>query len=516
MTGSTSRCKVHAGLLRRCGNPPVEGLEICQPCLDILLNEPDPQRRRTLAVTENLPRSVVERLAGDPDGHVRARVAAQSDLPPTLAQQFASNTEISPLVWRALASSIHALPNAGDLISTGDPLTLATLAAQPDLDCELLDQLTDHPDPDVSTSAIATRAGLRPDPTIRHRIDQAAHTDTRPITAPPKGTPAPVPLPSPPTSPVQTVRHRPCVQPSRTATSIVIDDDPADLHTSTSHVEEIPGLLPPPPRTASLSPEPVPLTTTVAAVPEAPVMPVIADELLDEERLTEVESAILHWQDPPSESANTEDAAGDVSSRPPAPSSEFHSVRTLAFVGAAAVVVAIIVGIAQLTHDPHSIPLAIPPMTTGQMATATTGPTPSTAAATTAPSSTNPSAPPSTAPPGPAPTLPPVPPPPTPRPADPAPVEAPPVPSGPVTRSIQVTSASGRFCGSVQVTVNYSPSPASVIVHDDRGRQVGGWSGPSGQTRTLTLTEPSSALLLTVNTTGTGLAASASATGDSC
>ena len=90
MTSSTRRCKVHARSLRRCGNPSVGCLEICQPCLDILLDEADPQRRRTLAASENIPASVVERLACDRDEHVRARVAARADLGPALAQRVAA------------------------------------------------------------------------------------------------------------------------------------------------------------------------------------------------------------------------------------------------------------------------------------------------------------------------------------------------------------------------------------------------------------------------------------------
>ena len=301
MTVNTRRCKVHIGTLRRCGNAAINGLEICEPCLDTLLAEDDPRRRRNLAVLEDLPTLVVERLAKDPDQHVRARIATRPDLSPTLALQFASDAESSPIVWRALAVSSHGVQNAEALVATGDPLTLATLVTHPGLDGELLDQLADHSDPDVSTSAIATRAGLRPNPTIRHRIDQAARADTRPITSPPKGTPAPVPLPSPPATPVQSVQQRPSVRSSRVVPSSVPAENPVDLHASTSHSEEVPGPLRPPPSLALTPPGPLP--TAAVSVPETLLIPVVVPGPLGEVKPVEVDTAIGPWQGPPSEAA---------------------------------------------------------------------------------------------------------------------------------------------------------------------------------------------------------------------
>lgn len=514
MTSSISHCKVHAGLLRRCGNPPVEGLEICQPCLDILLNEPDPQRRRALAATGNLPRSLVERLAGDPDEHIRALVAARSDLPPTLAQQFASNTESSPLVSRALAGSSNALLNAGDLISTGDPLTLATLAAHPDLDGELLDQLTDHPDLDVSTSAIATRAGLRPDPAISRRVTEAARTDMRPIASPQKGTPMPVShfrrkaSPAPPAvldlepAPIVEALSDPPVEvelaagDQRAVDAVLISATPVEnFEPRASGVHE--SVVPPLPALASLAVVPDPL------------------ESLDDSPTIDVESVIGDLQeltsDAPSGFATDTDPAASGS-----PSEGSRSRRAFAFVGAAVVLVAITAGITQLQHDPRPTPSATPLPTIQHVATTTTALASSTTSATTNPPSTQPPAPPTTVAVGPTPTAPPLPSPVPPQPAVPAPIEAPPAPSGPVTRSIQVTSTSGRFCGSVRVTANFSPSPASVTVTDDQGHQVGAWSGLSGQTRAFELSRATNALTVKVQANGTGLAVSASASGDSC
>lgn len=465
MTGTTDRCKVRIGTLRRCSNPSVDELEICWPCLDTLLDEADPRRRRSLAAVEGLPDHVVDRLAGDADERVRARVAARPELSAALAQQFASESEASPIVWRALAASIHGVRLADALVATGDSLTLATLAAHPDLDDGLLNRLANHPDPEVSTTAIATRAGLRPDPTIQLRIEQGARAETRPITSPPKGTPVPGPLPPPPP----------------------LEQEP-----------------------------PAPLTPVSVSVPESPLVPFVAPVLLDEARPTEAETAIGHWQEPLSSVATTDDTAKNVLSGPAAPSGESRSRRAMAIVGAAAIVVAILGGVTQVQHHHQSIPSATPPTTTGQMATSTSGPTSSTVAATMTPTTTKPTAPLSTVPPGLAPTLPSVPPTPTPQQVAPAPLEAPPVPSGPVTRSIQVTSASGRFCGRVRLTVNFSPSQAAVTVYDDRGHQVGNWSGPSGETRTLELTDSTSALVISAKTQSIGLALSASAASESC
>jgi hypothetical protein len=68
----------------------------------------------------------------------------------------------------------------------------------------------------------------------------------------------------------------------------------------------------------------------------------------------------------------------------------------------------------------------------------------------------------------------------------------------------------------VTVTVNFSPAPGYVVVTDDTGAQVGGWSGASGQTRQLLLPRSTAVLQVHVTAVGTSISVSGSAAGDSC
>lgn len=139
----------------------------------------------------------------------------------------------------------------------------------------------------------------------------------------------------------------------------------------------------------------------------------------------------------------------------------------------------------------------VPPATASTTASATASTSATTAVVTAPPGTTTP-----------APTLPP------PPPAS-VPIVTPP-PAGPVTQTLTISSNSGRFCQQVNVTVSFSPEPASVVVHDDAGFQIGAWTGPSGQSHNLPLASPTSTLQVTVTANGNGLSISGSANGPSC
>lgn len=86
----------------------------------------------------------------------------------------------------------------------------------------------------------------------------------------------------------------------------------------------------------------------------------------------------------------------------------------------------------------------------------------------------------------------------------------------PISQNFTIRPDSGRFCDSADVTVNFSPSPGYVTITDDSGAQVATWSGPSGQTRTVPLPRPTSALHVAVTVIGNSISVSGTATGGSC
>lgn len=91
-----------------------------------------------------------------------------------------------------------------------------------------------------------------------------------------------------------------------------------------------------------------------------------------------------------------------------------------------------------------------------------------------------------------------------------------PPPPSPISQNFTITPSVGRFCNAVSVIVNFSPAPAYVVITDDTGAQVGGWSGASGQTQQLQLPRPTSVLDVTVTAVGSSISVSGHASGDSC
>lgn len=165
-----------------CGSPPTSGLPICGSCLRIVLDEPDPRRRRTLAGNPGLASGVVQQLAEDPDDQVRAQVAARSDLDTATTNRLANpDRESAPIVWRSMAATSGGASHAWELLGTDDPTTLAILAANPSVDPDILDQLARYPDPDVSWTASATLAGQPPGDHIADRVTEARSFDGLPL-----------------------------------------------------------------------------------------------------------------------------------------------------------------------------------------------------------------------------------------------------------------------------------------------------------------------------------------------
>ena len=186
------RCAVRHDDLR-CENVTTGALPICGSCLTELLEEADPRRRRALAVVEQLPAGVVQRLVDDPDPQVRAQVATRGDLDAgTIARLADPDREPAPEVWRALATTPAGAEHAWELCSTNDPLTLAIVASNPAVGAEVLERLVDNPDPDVADAAAAARAGRPPDARIAAEIADARVTEARPITQAPGEKPTPV------------------------------------------------------------------------------------------------------------------------------------------------------------------------------------------------------------------------------------------------------------------------------------------------------------------------------------
>jgi hypothetical protein len=214
--------------------------------------------------------------------------------------------------------------------------------------------------------------------------------------------------------------------------------------------------------------------------------------------------------DPPTP-PSTHDTGADGSGSgtlPPRPSLEAvgdggrrRGLALLVGAGALVVVAAVVLVVAFTGSDPDTrvatagpdpatsvtMPEASAPPTTARSTTTTTNTT--TTSPTTVPAPTSP-------------------------PTTPAPVVPP--PPGPISQNFSIRPTSGRFCRSVTVTVNFSPAPGYVVVTDDTGAQVGGWSGASGQTRQLLLPRSTAVLQVHVTAVGTSISVSGSAAGDSC
>ncbi len=392
------RCAVRHDDLR-CENVTTGALPICGSCLTELLEEADPRRRRALAVVEQLPAGVVQRLVDDPDPQVRAQVATRGDLDAgTIARLADPDREPAPEVWRALATTPAGAEHAWELCSTNDPLTLAIVASNPAVGAEVLERLVDNPDPDVAHAAAAARAGRPPDARIAAEIADARVTEARPITQAPGEKPTPVE-----------------------------DAPPPELGED----------------------------ATATAEP-------------DRRRIV------------------TRLIVGAIA---------------LVVIGA---VIALAIGLSRGSSD-QGLTASGGRVTTTAAAT-TTAPTTSTTTSTTttsttvAPTTAPPTAPPSTNAP----------------PPTPGQIVPPATGAQEISQKFTISSGSQPFCTSVNVTVVFSPSPAHVVVTDDAGRTIGNWTGPSGQTKKLSLWGPTKALNVTVSEVATGINATGNATGSAC
>jgi len=96
------------------------------------------------------------------------------------------------------------------------------------------------------------------------------------------------------------------------------------------------------------------------------------------------------------------------------------------------------------------------------------------------------------------------------------PVAVTPPPESPISQNFTIRPDTGRFCKNVAVTVNFSPAPAYVVITDDTGAQVGGWTGASGQTKNLQLPRATSLLVVNVTAVGRSISVSGNASGESC
>lgn len=196
LSGSTpeaARCIVRYDE-RRCPNAAVGGIEMCGPCLTVVLREADPGRRRALAGVTRAPSQLIERLAHDPDPGVRARLATRDDLDPAIARRFSDPaTEPSEIVWRALAATATGAHHAATLLSSGDRLTGLILATNPATGPSILGQLAGHPDPQVASTVAAIRSGRPPDSAVISQVLDARAIPSRPLASPPPGTAWPGP-----------------------------------------------------------------------------------------------------------------------------------------------------------------------------------------------------------------------------------------------------------------------------------------------------------------------------------
>lgn len=167
---------------------------MCGPCLRVILSEADPGRRRSLAGVTGLPPQVAERLAGDPDAGVRARLATRGDLASDLAARFADpRIEPSPVVWRCLAATPTGASRAESLLSGNDRLTGLILATNPATTPGVLERLARHADAEIVATVEATRRGDPPPSTVISEILDARVIPTAAIGAAPTGTAWPGP-----------------------------------------------------------------------------------------------------------------------------------------------------------------------------------------------------------------------------------------------------------------------------------------------------------------------------------
>ncbi len=165
------------------------GLEVCGPCLGVILSETDPGRRRSLAGVARLPGPVVARLVDDPDAGVRARVAMRDDLDAATAARLADpRREPSPVVWRSLAGTRTGAARAESLVSTGDHVTRLILATNPATPQEMLERLAELGDAQVAATVDATRSGQAPDGAVIAQVLGARSIATRPLSSAPAGT----------------------------------------------------------------------------------------------------------------------------------------------------------------------------------------------------------------------------------------------------------------------------------------------------------------------------------------
>lgn len=387
-------------------------MPICEACLEILLAEHDPGRRRALAGLSVSSAPVIERLSNDADDFVRCAVASRGDLDPAIARLFVNQSvETSPPVWCALAASQSGPTNADAIVATGDALSLVALAGNVATPRGVLGRLVEHPDPEVATAAIAMRAGLNVDPRLLEQIARSTNAPSRPITARPMGTVA------------ATGAQR--VRPARVV--------------NTSH-RRIP-------------------RKSLAAIGIGAGLIVLT-----------VSFSQLHWTAVVADTPRT--------SLPMATDTTVTTEPGVPLTSSAAV------GPTTTTTGPRTTSRPAPPTT--QLSAR---PQPTAPATVEPPSQRSPA---------------------------PASVAPPPIPTGPTTRTIAVRSAGGRFCGGVQVTVNFSPSPATVQVTDDQGRTLANWKGVSGRTESVQIATPTTSLSVMVTVSGSEPTISASASGSSC
>lgn len=477
MSRSTSpRCQVRFGI-KRCGSPCTSNLPLCDRCLDDLLAEVDPGRRRSLSTWPQLPHPVIELLATDQDAHVRAALAARTDLPTALAARLADPTvEPSPLVWRGLASTPRVREVAERLATCDDTRTLLALALNVDTPRAVLDRLVGHSTLEVATAAIGARAGLRPTPGPTTATDVVPR---RAITSPPDGAHA------------RRVR-RAAALPGAQGVDASVNGEAVAA-----------------PSTVQTAAAPAPPSTT--ATPAASGRP------------------IRPWQ--PETGVPQAVADPSTTSRPSHATPSRRSGRkilhfSIASAGALTCGVALGLYLAPAHTNRDAVPGPSPLVATAPTLPATSQASPKSTSTT--PTSTSSTLPPTTttrtgattpsaASPSTAAPVPYQAPEPASSPATSArQVEVPAPPSGPMSRTITVTSARRSFCGSVRVAVNFSPSPAKVTIVDATGHTVATWSGASGGTRTVELTSPSRTLAITVSADASSLSASASASGNSC
>lgn len=185
--GATGRCVVRYPT-GRCPHGAVPGLPVCGPCLTLILSEPDPGRRRSLAGLPGIPAALVARLVSDPDPGVRAEIAGRDRLDPGMAARLADpGDEPAPLVWRALAATATGAALADRLLGTGDRATALILATNPMLPDDVAAGFLEHDDARLAATVAATRQGRPPEAAVGALILDARANPTRPLAEAPPG-----------------------------------------------------------------------------------------------------------------------------------------------------------------------------------------------------------------------------------------------------------------------------------------------------------------------------------------